>query len=156
MNNLSMPVFVNMSGKKVLILGGGKIALRRVNTLLQFGTDIHVVTLKARDELLKYADDGRITLTLGTSEYGTDRKLAFVLACTDNAEFNAQVCRRAREAGIPANNASDRGDCDFYFPAVIIGEDYSVGVCGTGEDHGRVREVAGKIREEYGVKREDV
>ena len=39
--------------------------------------------------------------------------------------------------------------------SVIIGEDYSIGVCGTGEDHGRVREVAGKIRDEYGVKKED-
>ncbi len=52
--------------------------------------------------------------------------------------------RQERQA-YRANNASDRGDCDFFFPAVIIGEDYSIGVCGTGEDHGRVREVAGKF-----------
>ncbi len=155
MNNLSMPVFVNMRGKKVLILGGGKIALRRVNTLLYFGADIHVVTLVSRRELMEYGAAGRITLTEGTSEYEFGGDVAFVLACTGEPEFNRRVCSEARKAGIPANNASDRGDCDFFFPAVIIGEDYSIGVCGTGEDHGRVREVAGKIRDEYGVKKED-
>ena len=155
MNNLSMPIFVNMQGKKVLIFGGGKIALRRVNTLLHFDADIHVVTLNACDEIVEYASDGRIDLTIGASEYSLDKNLAFVLACTNDKDFNRRVCNEARAAGIPANNASDRSDCDFFFPAVIIGKDYSIGVCGTGEDHGRVREVAGKIRNEYGVKRED-
>ena len=38
------PLFINLSGKKILVAGGGKIALRRVRTLMRFGADIRIVS----------------------------------------------------------------------------------------------------------------
>jgi precorrin-2 dehydrogenase/sirohydrochlorin ferrochelatase len=75
-----------------------------------------------------------------------------VIAATDDGELNSQVTSYARACGAIANNASDRSDCDFFFPAVIVSDKLSIGVCGTGDDHSAVAKTAGEIREKYSSK----
>ena len=55
------PMFVDLTGKKVLMAGGGKIALRRVKTLLSFGAIIHVTAPELCEELSELERQGKIT-----------------------------------------------------------------------------------------------
>lgn len=69
-----------------------------------------------------------------------------VLAATDDAALNHRIAEACRERGIPVNNASDRADCDFFFPAVIQEERLTIGVSSGGRDHKKVAEVCEKLR----------
>lgn len=73
-----------------------------------------------------------------------DRDL--VLAATDDAALNRRIAEACRKRGIPVNNASDRADCDFFFPAVIQEEELTIGVSSGGGDHRKVAEVCEKLR----------
>ena len=72
-------------------------------------------------------------------------KFTFVLAAA-TPEVNAQVVRECRKKNIPVNNASDRDQCDFYFPGIVQNGNVVVGVTASGSDHKEARKTVEKIR----------
>lgn len=140
---LRFPVFLDLNGKTVRIFGGGPVALRRAEAVLPYGA---AVTVVAKEPLPAF-DALPVTVERRAYRPGEIGPAALVLAATDDGTVNAAIVREAREKGILANNASDHGDCDFFFPALIRGERLSIGLCGDGENHREVREAAKKIRE---------
>ena len=69
-----------------------------------------------------------------------------MLAATNVKQLNHEICMLCRERKILANTATDRTDCDFYFPAVAVQEELVVGITGDGSNHRKVAEMAAKIR----------
>ena len=78
---------------------------------------------------------------------GELRGAFLVLAATDDEEVNRAIAAEARARGALANNASDCRDCDFFFPAVVLTEELTLGLTGTEEKHRAVKEAAARIRE---------
>ncbi len=140
-------MFFNIEGKKILLIGAGSINLRRVNTLLEFGAELTVVAPEAREEILAYAKSGKIAYEKAsfTREMVTDEYF-MVIAATNDPKLNYQVTKIAREHGILTNNAADKTDCDFYFPAIVREDAVIAGVCAGGSDHRLVRKVAAGMR----------
>ena len=143
------PLFIDLSGRKILVVGGGNIALRRINTLMMYGADITVIAEQACGGIEVLAAEEKITLNLRGFNFEDLKDKFMVIAATDDLELNRQITCAARKNGSIANNASDRSDCDFYFPAVIVNEKLSIGICGTGDDHRAVSQAAAEIREKY-------
>lgn len=143
---LKFPLFIDLNGKRVLIVGGGKIASRRAKTLCMYGADILVVAPEIADEICQ------LPVAIKKRRYlSEDLQNSFlVLAATDDHALNRRIAQEARGLGILVNNASDQNDCDFYFPAVALTDELSVGICGTGKDHHAVAEAAASIRKLMG------
>lgn len=143
MSELKFPLFVDLTGRKVLVYGAGKIAARRISVLLRFGAAVTVIAPEIVPELRELQG-----LQVEQRAYcpGQMPPAYLVLAATNQLEVNRQITAEARRLGALANNASDHSDCDFYFPAVITAPELSVGVCGSGHNHGAVRDAAAKIR----------
>lgn len=150
--NRYFPMFVNLEKKRILVAGAGNVALRRIRTLLRFGADITVV---ARDvpaqmrepiETLLSAGEIRLCLQEFSEELLTD-EVDIVLAATDDSALNERIGSLCRRKRIPVNNASDRRLCDFWFPAVVFGEDVTIGIAGDGTNHRSTAEAASQIRE---------
>lgn len=145
------PMFIDLSGKKILMVGGGGIALRRVRTLLKFRVDILVVAPKLCGGLAKLAQEGKIRAEhreyRDSDTEGTD----IVLAATDSSEVNRHVWKVCRKAGIPVNVADDRNLCDFYFPSVVMNEEVVIGINSGGSDPGKVKETRQKIEKLFSV-----
>lgn len=150
MADLRFPLFLDISGKEVLVVGGGKIAARRVKTLLSFGAKITVCAPEISPELGDFFSE--ITILKHPFEPEMCKGFFIVLAASNDSQVNSEVCREAASLGILYNNASDQSQCSFFFPAVILGEDYAIGLCGTGENHKKIREIAEEIRAEWGKK----
>ena len=129
------PMFVDLTGKNVLVAGGGRIALRRVTTLLRFGASIRVVAPQLCGDL-----EGRICVERREYRKGDARGADLVLAATDSREVNRAVQAECRESGIPVNAADDRNLCDFYFPSVVMTDDVVIGINSGGTDPGKVKE----------------
>ena len=138
-------MFVDISGKKVLVVGGGAVALRRIRTLLRFGAKISVIAPSLCEELFAFAREGRVEARNREYEGGDVGGMDLVIAATDQKEVNRRVREACREQGIPVNVADDKELCDFYFPSVVMTEDVVVGINSGGTDPGKVKETRGKI-----------
>jgi siroheme synthase-like protein len=119
MTHKYMPISVSLVDRACLVVGGGAIALRKVEGLLEYDTAITVVAPEAHEKLDYHAERGRITLE--KREYRSPEAAAYglVVAATDDATLNAQVHEDARGAGALVNVVDDPRHCDFIFPAVL-------------------------------------
>lgn len=139
------PMFIDLKDKKILVAGGGSIALRRVRTLLKFGADVSIVSPRLCEELTQLEEEGEITVELREYRTGDIDGAEIVLAATDNHEVNRRIWEECRAAGITVNTADDRKLCDFYFPSVVMTDDTVIGINCGGMDHAKVKETRKKI-----------
>lgn len=146
MNNPRFPLFLDLRDKKIVVIGGGNIAQRRIETLLFFGATIHVIAPELTPALEALATTGNITWHRQTYLPHTVPDCFMLLATTDNAEVNHEAVSTAKKKGIWSNNASCQTDNDFFFPAIALKNDLIVGICGDGTDHGAVKRAASRIR----------
>ena len=144
------PMFIDLTDKKILVAGGGTIALRRIRTLLKFRADIRVIAPELCEELAQLESEGKISAE--RREYRTPDidGVYIVLAATDDHEVNRRIWEECRAAGVTVNVADDRSLCDFYFPSIVMTEDTVIGVNCGGEDHAKVKETRIKIEEMFG------
>lgn len=129
------PMFLDITGKKILIVGAGTIATRRAEALLEFGPDITVVAPVVSERIRKLAYGERLKVKYRGFEPADCLDCWMVLAATDIPQLNASVCKEAKAAGAIVNNASDRTQCDFYFPGLIRRGSAVVGINAGGNDH---------------------
>ena len=154
------PMFIDIEGKHILVVGAGKIALRRVQTLLQFRARIEVIAKEIPKEQKEafhlLVSEGKIVLEEKAFEESDLTEAFFlVLAATNVKKLNHEICMLCRKRKILANTATDRTDCDFYFPAVAVQEELVVGITGDGSDHRKVAETAARIRKVLEMEHEE-
>lgn len=154
------PMFIDIGGKHILVVGAGKIALRRVQTLLQFRARIKVIAKEIPKEQKEafhlLVSEGKIVLEEKAFEESDLTEAFFlVLAATNVKKLNHEICMLCRKRKILANTATDRTDCDFYFPAVAVQEELVVGITGDGSDHRKVAETAARIRKVLEMEHEE-
>ena len=111
------PVYLDLNGRPVLIVGGGSVAIEKLNSLLPSGAVITVVSPTAGPEILAWAREARITLI--EREFGpTDIEGAFmVIAATDVPSLNAEVFRLGNAALKLTNSVDDPVNCNFIMSA---------------------------------------
>lgn len=126
------PLFINLSGKKALIVGGGKVAERKAGILQGFDAAVTLVSPTATPAIRAAAQAGAIRLL--TRDYQSDDMdgAALVIAATGDQDVDRRVHRDARRRGIPLNVADDPGLCTFFFPAVVHRSDFVIGVTTSG------------------------
>ncbi len=139
------PLFFDLSEKRVVFVGGGTIALRRVRTLLPYVGEIVVFAPEFSPELERFAADGTITLVHRMYDESVLDGADLVFACTNSPEINDMVHDACKERGLLVNVCSDRYKCDFYFPGVAQRDNMVVGVSAGGKDHRRVRQLKARI-----------
>lgn len=141
------PLFVDCTGKRALVVGGGKIAARRLLSLAKFTFEITVVAPEVRDEIRLLADAGRIDCLCRRFEDADLDGAFLVVAATDDRAVNHRIAALARHRGVWASIADCRGEGSFFFPAIAEGGRVTAGVCGDGTSHHDVSAAAKKIRE---------
>lgn len=129
------PLFTNITGKTVVVIGAGKIAKRRIETLLKFNCRIRVVATEALTEIDAYAQDGKLELRKKVFQDSDLEGADYVLAATNNKQINHTIYEICREGSIPVNVADDKEKSDFYFPGIIRKNGITVGVTAEGRDH---------------------
>ena len=145
MNRPYFPIFADISKKRVVVIGGGKIAARRVETLLEFVDDICVVAPQVTDRIRCLCDSGRISWKDGVYQEEVLEEADLVLAATDDAVCNEKVVEDCRERGILVNTSHQKELCDFYFPGIIRQGDLVMGICSGGMSHREVKEAREKM-----------
>jgi siroheme synthase-like protein len=140
------PMFVDLSDKHVVVVGGGNVAARRVKTLLQFTRNVTVVAPKMNPDLLDMGKAGQIEMKVRPVKRTDFASAYMVVAATNDWKLNDEIYRVCKEEGIYVNVSSDREKCDFYFPGVFMQDEVVVGITASGLDHKKARRVREEIQ----------
>jgi precorrin-2 dehydrogenase/sirohydrochlorin ferrochelatase len=142
------PIFLDIRNKKCVIVGGGEIAARKAERLLDCGAKVFIISPKLTPELaaLKAKD----VISHIPSEYNDDLMdgASLIIGATDDEKTNAQISLDARGKGIPVNIVDDPQKCDFILPALVQRGDLAIAI-GTG---GKSPALARHLREELEAK----
>ena len=114
-----LPLFFNLRGQSCLIVGGGEVALRKADLLLDAGATLTVVAAVPHPTLQEWAAAGRLQLHQRVYQPGDERQQRLVIAATGDRVVNTAVHEACEAAGIPVNVADDPTQCRFIVPAVI-------------------------------------
>ena len=136
------PLFIDISGRRIVVVGGGDIAVRRINTLLRFGADIKVIAPEFKKE--KVIGD---VIYISKKFEPSDLDGAFMaIGATNDRNVNHLIYTVCSDKNILCSIADRKEECNFYFPAVCLSDEISVGVVSDGNNHKLVRKTAEKIR----------
>ena len=141
------PLFLDLSDKDILFVGGGAIASRRIHALESFADRITVVAPEADGSILKLTEDGEISWIMREFEEEDLEGRDIVFAATSDKELNADIAVECRRRGITVNVSSDKDLCDFYFPGIVQQGETVIGVSASGKDHKKARRVRERIQE---------
>jgi len=113
------PVTLALRGCPVLVVGGGEVALRKIEGLLAEGARLTVIASAAVPGVEELARRGAVELRLRRHRPGDVAGFALVFAATDDRAANVRVSEEARDAGIWVNVADDPELCTFHLPARV-------------------------------------
>lgn len=114
-----LPIFTDLTGKAVLLVGGGHVALRKARTLLSAGAVLTVVSHQFEAEFYAWQQQQKAHLIQGDFDAAQLAGHWLVLAATDDDEVNAAVHQAATARQIWVNTVDDQDKCEFIFPSII-------------------------------------
>jgi siroheme synthase-like protein len=119
------PFFVDIAGKEGLIVGGGVVALRKIQKLLPFAP---LLTVAAPEILPEIAEIKSLTLLHAPFSEEMLTGKFFVIAATDDVDLNHRISALCRQRGILVNVVDDQAACGFLFPALVQDGPLTVGI----------------------------
>ena len=141
MSHKRFPLFLDLAGRRAVVLGGGTVGLRRAEALARFGAEVTVIAPRLVRELPGVRH-------LARRYQAGDLAGAFLaVAATDDPAVNAAAGREAQERGVLFNRSDCPEACGFFVPAICEGGGLTAGVVGDGSDHRRTAAAAKRIRE---------
>ena len=144
------PIFLNIFGKRCVVIGGGKVALRKVKVLVEHGANVEVVSPALCPELSQLA--AAKTISVLHKEYEPrDLKGALItIAATTESDTNQKVADEARRQKILVNVANSREQSDFILPSYLRRGDLTIAVSTAGRSPALARKVRTRLEQNFG------
>jgi precorrin-2 dehydrogenase/sirohydrochlorin ferrochelatase len=122
------PMMVDLAGRRCLVVGGGRVAERKVALLLECGADVAVVSPVATPTIAELAERGAIRLARRPVQPADLEGVFLAFAATDDAQVNQGVAHAVRKAGGLVNVADAPEACDFQVPSVVRRGDLTIAI----------------------------
>ena len=148
MANKFFPVSIDLNNKNVLVIGAGKIALRKVETLLNYNCNIIVITKDILEEkFLDLEEDNKIKI-LKNQEFEEKflKKIFLVIAATDNEVLNKNISQLCISKNILVNNITSKDDMNVRFASIYEKDDIQIAISANGNPKKAV-EIKNKIKD---------
>lgn len=113
------PIFADLRGKRCLVVGGGEVASRKVDSLIKAGGKVVVVAPELSPALAALRDAGSIQHIASRFDPAQLDEAWLVIAATDDVVVNRAVSEQAHARRIPANVVDDPALCSFILPAIV-------------------------------------
>jgi len=132
-NMAKYPIFLELSGRRVLLIGGGAVAVRKARSLLAAGARLVILAEQVDDVLTNLCAGSGAELI--RSKYSKDylTEAVLVIAATNDHKLNKQIYKDCQELEILCNVVDQPELCDFYVPAVVRRGDLQIAVSTEGD-----------------------
>lgn len=124
------PFFVDVENQNCLVVGGGVVALRKIEKLLPFNPNITVVSPKVHKEILSIKN---IDIIKRKFDFNDLKEKSFVITATDDKVLNKEIYNSCKENNIPVNTVDDKDNCSFIFPALARNNGVTVAISTSGK-----------------------
>ena len=149
--NMWFPLFVNLENKKILVIGGGKIAYKKITKILEYSANVTIVTEKIEEEKLlqledvKIVDNKRIENDKDTIEELV-KDYFLVIAATNDEELNENIAKICDSRGILINNISSKTEMNAMFGGIVKNDEFQIAVSTGGKNCRRSRAMKSEIQ----------
>ena len=147
MANKFFPVSIDLNNKNVLVIGAGKIALRKIATLLNYNCNITVITKEVLEEkFLELEKDNKIKI-LKNQEFKEKflQDIFLVVVATDNEVLNKNISQLCMSKNILVNNVTSKDDMNVRFMSIYEKDDIQIAISANGNPKKAV-EIKNKIK----------
>ena len=147
MANKFFPVSIDLNNKNVLVIGAGKIALRKIETLLNYNCNITVITKEILEEkFLELEKDNKIKI-LKNQEFKEKflQDIFLVVVATDNEVLNKNISQLCMSKNILVNNVTSKDDMNVRFMSIYEKDDIQIAISANGNPKKAV-EIKNKIK----------
>jgi len=144
------PIFTDIYGRSVIVIGGGRIAERKVAALLEAGGRVTVISPTFTDPLIRLGETGQIQLIKRSYREGDLEGAWLVIAATGDEQVNRTIHREAQTKQIFCNVVDVPDLCSFQVPAVIRRGSLQIAVSTGGLSPALARQIRLKLQDEYG------
>ncbi|MBD3169755.1 MAG: bifunctional precorrin-2 dehydrogenase/sirohydrochlorin ferrochelatase [candidate division Zixibacteria bacterium] len=122
------PIYIKIKNQKCLIVGAGRVALRKAGTLLNGGAEITVVAPEAIDEIIQLKNDGKLSLHLRKYRSPEVTDYNIVISASDDENVNRAVAGDCFKYKIPVNVVDRPELCSFIVPAIVRRNDITIAI----------------------------
>lgn len=113
------PIFLNLKRKRVLLFGGGQVALRKAKSLIQSEARLSVISKDFSDAFVRFAKSKKIKLRKGSQIPKQINRYSLIITATSDASFNRSVYQVCSRKGIWMNAVDDPKHSSFIVPSVV-------------------------------------
>jgi precorrin-2 dehydrogenase/sirohydrochlorin ferrochelatase len=144
------PVHLDIKNRNCLVVGGGAVGTRKVNTLLACGARVTVVSPDPAQQLKKMAAEGSITLKERAYRTVDLEDMFLVIGATDDEMLNRQISEEAEQIGILCNIADRPEACNFILPSVVQRGDLVITISTSGQSPALAKRLRRKLEAQFG------
>ena len=148
MANKFFPVSIDLNNKNVLIIGAGKIALRKIETLLNYNCNIIVITKEVLEEKFLELEKNNKIKIFKNQEFEEKflENIFLVITATDNEILNKGISQLCMSKNILVNNVTSKDDMNVRFMSIYEKDDIQIAISANGNPKKAV-EIKNKIKD---------
>ena len=148
MANKFFPVSIDLNNKNILVIGAGKIALRKVETLMSYNCNILVITKDILEEKFLELEKSNKIKVLKNQEFEKKflENIFLVIAATDNEVLNKNISQLCINKNILVNNITSKDDMNVRFASIYEKDDIQIAISANGNPKKAV-EIKHKIKD---------
>jgi precorrin-2 dehydrogenase/sirohydrochlorin ferrochelatase len=126
------PAFLKLDNKKILIVGGGYIAYEKLEHLLDFTSDISVISLDLSDDMNKMIKNNNLHFEKRGYKTGDIKNFAVVIVAVDDIPLQAEIFAESKQYNCLCNSVDSVDYCDFIFPSYVKKDDLTIAISTSG------------------------
>ena len=127
------PIYLNLVDRLCLVIGGGKVAERKIQTLLDYGARVTVVSPELQPSIRQYFEEGKISYIQEPFHPDMLEGVLLVFIATNQPDVNRHITEMCRSRGVLVNTVDDPPNCDFYVPALVQRQSLSLAISTEGK-----------------------
>ena len=144
------PVNLDIQNKNCLVIGGGSVAERKIQTLIKCGAIVTAVAIKASDAIKALADLNKINLKIKKYESADLKDMFLVIGATNNNQVNCNISADAKRLKAICNIADCPKKCDFILPSIVKKGDLVISISTSGKSPALAKKLRKDLQKQFG------
>ena len=145
------PVYLDISERTCLVIGGGSVATRKVQTLMACGAKVTVVSPEVTSTIQRLYDEKQIVLKLRPYQ-SEDLDTAFlVIGATNDESLNLKISGDAENRNLLCNIADRPEVCNFILPSIVHRGDLIIGISTSGRSPAMAKSIRKELEKQFGL-----